>query len=64
MWHYQNKAIVKALIDAGASLNLKNLDGQTPLHKAAIESNLEVLRVLIRGVSPVKSQSMLVMLKV
>jgi hypothetical protein len=46
MWHYQNKAIVKALIDAGASLNLKNDDGQTPLHKAAIESNLEVLRVV------------------
>ncbi|WP_320112560.1 ankyrin repeat domain-containing protein [Draconibacterium orientale] len=40
-------AIAKALIDAGADLNLKNNDGSTALHAAAFFCHLEIVQMLI-----------------
>ncbi|HDZ14916.1 hypothetical protein LCGC14_1776560 [marine sediment metagenome] len=39
--------IVKALIDAGADLNLKNNDGATALHTAAFFCHVEIVQLLI-----------------
>ena len=39
--------IVKALIDAGADLNLKNNDGATALHVAAFFARIEIVQLLI-----------------
>lgn len=39
--------ITKALIDAGADLNLKNNDGSTALHSAAFFCHLEIVQMLL-----------------
>jgi len=39
--------IAKALIDAGADLNLKNNDGSTALHSAAFFCRIEIVQMLI-----------------
>ena len=39
--------IAKALIDAGADLNLKNNDGSTALHSAAFFCRVEIVQLLI-----------------
>ena len=41
--------IVIALISAGADVNKKNSDGQTPLIMASIEGNIEIVRALIEA---------------
>lgn len=40
-------AIAKALIDAGADLNLKNNEGSTALHVAAFFCHIEIVQMLI-----------------
>ncbi|WP_297095478.1 ankyrin repeat domain-containing protein [uncultured Draconibacterium sp.] len=44
---FNKTAIAKALIDAGADLNLKNNDGSTALHSAAFFCHLEIVQMLI-----------------
>lgn len=44
---FGHEAIVKALIDAKANLNLKNNEGSTALHAAAFFCNIEVVQMLI-----------------
>lgn len=39
--------VVKALLDAGASVNVPNVLGTTPLHQAASYGSAEVIRVLL-----------------
>lgn len=41
--------IAKALIDAGADLNISNKDGSTPLHSAAFFCRVEILQLLINA---------------
>ena len=44
---FNKTAIAKALIDAGADLNLKNNDGSTALHSAAFFGHIEIVQMLI-----------------
>ncbi|WP_163323442.1 ankyrin repeat domain-containing protein [Draconibacterium mangrovi] len=44
---FGRKEITRALIDAGADLNLKNNDGSTALHSAAFFCHLEIVQMLI-----------------
>ncbi|WP_321344408.1 ankyrin repeat domain-containing protein [uncultured Draconibacterium sp.] len=44
---FNKTAIAKALIDAGADLNLKNNDGSTALHVAAFFCNTEIVQMLL-----------------
>ena len=41
--------IALALISAGADVNKKNSDGQTPLMMASIEGNIEIVKALIEA---------------
>jgi ankyrin repeat protein len=40
-------ASVKRLIDAGADVNARNLDGNTPLHLACLWGHMDIVRLLI-----------------
>jgi len=42
-----NLAIVTALLDAGADVNMKRYDGYTPLHLAAMRGKSNIIRALI-----------------
>jgi len=44
---FNKQDIVKALIDAGADLSIKNNDGSTPLHSAAFFCRVEIVQQLI-----------------
>jgi ankyrin repeat protein len=44
---FDKKDIAKALIDAGADLELKNNDGGTALHNAAFFGRVEIVQMLI-----------------
>ena len=41
--------IVKALIEHGADVNVRGLDGDTPLHDAAVNGHEEITIVLIQS---------------
>lgn len=44
---YSNFEVVKALVDAGANVNLANNDGNTPLHLAFLRRDLDMITYLI-----------------
>ena len=37
---------IKSLIEKGANVNEKDNDGKTPLHRASIKGNLEIVKLL------------------
>ena len=39
--------VVRLLLDKRADPNVKNSDGETPLHHAALEGHSEVIRLLL-----------------
>lgn len=39
--------VVKMMIEKGANINVKNLNGQTPLHVAILTNNIEIAKYLI-----------------
>ncbi len=41
--------IARALIEAGAEVNLKNNEGSTPLHSAAFLCRLEIVEILLKN---------------
>ena len=48
-----NFEVMKALVDAGAPVNGKQLEGWTPLHEAARHGDVEIARVLLaKGADP------------
>jgi ankyrin repeat protein len=44
-----NTALVEALIAAGADVNIADADGRTPLIKAALKDNVEVMAMLVKA---------------
>ncbi len=50
-------AIVEILVDAGASLDARDVEGMTPLHQAAWHDRLEVVRLLIARGAPVAARN-------
>ena len=36
---YEHAAVVKVLIESGANVNVENIDGDTPLHLACMNSH-------------------------
>jgi uncharacterized protein len=46
---------VKALVKAKANLTLADKEGNTPLHRAAVRGNPELLKVLLAGGAPVNA---------
>jgi len=53
---YERVAAIKALIDAGADVNVKNRDGNTPLHIAARDGRTEAIKALIQANADVNAK--------
>lgn len=56
LWH--NKACVASLLKSGANIETKDLDGWRPLHLAARDGQLEIVKVLLdQGANPTSRTS-------
>lgn len=44
---YDHGPVVEALLDAGANIQLRNINGWTPLHDAANDGNIPLIKVLL-----------------
>ncbi|CUE76029.1 ankyrin repeat protein, putative [Bodo saltans] len=49
---YGNAGSICALLDAGASVNAKNINGLTPLHVASSQGHLMAVKALLRNIYP------------
>ena len=55
-YHYQ-MGVIEVLLEAGASIEARDSNGDRPLHLAALQSNLEAMKALLKLGADVNSQN-------
>jgi len=53
---YRYEGVVEALLANGADVSAKDVEGQTPLHRAAEDGHVEVVKVLLANKAEVDAK--------
>ena len=51
MIYITNLACSQILVDYGADVNMPNADGVAPIHLAAADGNIPLIRTLVKGIN-------------